>query len=65
MNILEILTLVWPLILLQLGFQVYALVDLARTKKTKNLTPVIWVLIIIFGEIAGPIAYLLVGKVQE
>jgi len=65
MNVTEILKLVWPLILVQVGLQVYAIVDLVKRKKTRNLTPVIWGIIIVLGEIIGAAVYLLLGRSEE
>jgi tryptophan-rich sensory protein len=65
MNVSEMMRLVWPLIALQVGLQVYALYDLAKNKKTRNLNLTIWAVIIIFGELFGPILYLIFGKSEE
>jgi len=65
MNLTEILRLVWPLIVIQLAFQIYALVDLFRKNKTRNLSVLVWAIIIILGEIVGPAAYFLVGRSEE
>lgn len=64
MDIIEILKLIWPIIVLQFAFQIYALIDLFKTKKgtTKNLSAIIWSIIIIFGEIAGPALYFIIGR---
>lgn len=64
-QITDILKLVWPLILIQLAVQIYALVDLFKKGKTKNLNLGIWLIIILFGEIIGAIIYLLVGRSEE
>jgi len=43
---------------------VVALVDLARREKT--LGPKwLWVLVILFGEILGPVIYLIFGRLDE
>ena len=67
MSMLEILKIVWPLILVQFAFQVYALIDLFRNKKgkTKNLTSTIWGVIIVLGEIVGPALYFIFGRSEE
>lgn len=67
MSAIEILKTVWPLILVQLAFQVYALIDLFRTKKgkTKNLSATIWGIIIVLGEIVGPAVYFIFGRSEE
>lgn len=62
---LDILKLAWPLILIQLAVEIYALVDLGRKGKTKNLSPVIWVLIILLVNMIGAILYLLIGRSDE
>ena len=59
---INIIKLIWPIIAIQLALQIYALIDLLRHKKTKNLSPIIWGLIIVFGEIVGAAAYLIIGR---
>ena len=63
--ILQILKFVWPIILIQWGLQIYAIIDIARKKKTRNLSVVAWILIVLFGELIGSIVYLLVGRVKD
>jgi hypothetical protein len=65
MDHIDILKLVWPIIVLQIGLQIYAIVDVLKKKKTKNLSPAIWIVIIIIGEIIGPVAYLLAGRSED
>lgn len=65
MDIVTLLKLIWPLIVVQLGLQIYAIYDLVKRKKTRNLTPLIWGIIIIVGEIAGPAIYFLLGRSEE
>ncbi len=64
MEIQQIIQIVWPLIVIQLAFQIYALFDLIVTKKgkTKNLKSFIWVIILVFGGILGPIFYFTLGR---
>jgi hypothetical protein len=50
-----------PLLLLQLGLQIFSLVDLVRREKTKG-PKWLWAIIIIFGELIGSIVYLLLGR---
>ena len=60
-----IIKLVWPLIVIQLTVQIYALVDLFKKGKTKNLNMPVWLIIILFGEIVGAIVYFIVGRSEE
>jgi hypothetical protein len=57
----EFLPFIIPLVLLQLTLMIVALVDLIRREKTKG-PKWMWVLIIIFGELIGPIIYLIFGR---
>jgi hypothetical protein len=67
MSVTDIIRLIWPLIVVQLAFQVYAIIDLFKTKKgkTRNLSSLSWVIIIVLGEILGPALYFLVGRSEE
>jgi hypothetical protein len=60
-NFSEFLPFIIPLVLLQLTLMIVALVDLIRREKTKG-PKWMWVLIIIFGELIGPIIYLIFGR---
>lgn len=50
-----------PVILLQLGLMVFALIDLTRRERTKG-PKWMWALIIVVVNIIGPVVYLLAGK---
>jgi hypothetical protein len=51
-----------PLIVIELGLMVFALVDLARRQVVKGGQKWPWVLVIVLLGIIGPIFYLLVGR---
>lgn len=67
MDTTSLLAIVWPVIVLQLAFQVYAIYDLIanKKKKTKNLSFAVWLLIIIFGEVVGAALYFVLGRSEE
>jgi len=50
-----------PLIIIQLGLMVFALIDLVRREKTRG-PKWMWVLIIISCQMLGPIIYLIIGR---
>jgi hypothetical protein len=50
-----------PIIILQLGLMIFALVDLARRERTKG-PKWVWALVIIFVNLIGPILYFVVGR---
>ncbi|HEX7976650.1 MAG TPA: PLD nuclease N-terminal domain-containing protein [Anaerolineales bacterium] len=57
----QLLPLLIPIVLIQLVLMVYCLVDLAHREQT-NGPKWLWALLIIFGELLGPIAYLIIGR---
>ncbi len=63
-EIIRLLPLLAPLLLIQLGLMVVALVDLARREHTRG-PKWIWVIVIIVGELVGPLAYFLFGRSDE
>lgn len=42
LDVMNLIKMIWPIIVIQLALQIYALIDLLRHKKTKNLTPLVW-----------------------
>ena len=57
----ELIKLLLPLLVLQLGLVIYALVDLAKNG-VRNLNKLAWILIILFINMLGPIIYLIFGR---
>ena len=51
-----------PLVLIQLILVIVALADLIRREKTRYLPKWAWAIIIILGELIGPIVYLIIGR---
>ena len=60
-RILEFLPYLIPILLLQLVLIVVALIDLARRERTRG-PKWLWVLIILFVNLIGPIIYFVVGR---
>jgi hypothetical protein len=54
-----------PLILIELSLMIVALVDLARREAVRGGSRLVWVLVIVFINIIGPIVYLLWGREGE
>jgi len=50
-----------PIVVLELGLFIWALVDLLRRERTKG-PKWVWALVIIFINLIGPIIYLMVGR---
>lgn len=55
------LPLLAPIVFLQLGLMIFALVDLVRRERTKG-PKWTWALIIVLINFIGPIVYLMIGR---
>jgi hypothetical protein len=65
-DITKLLPLLIPIIIIQLGLQIYALVDLIRQSDAQIKGPKwLWVAIILLGEIVGPILYFILARKEE
>jgi len=60
--IAQLLPVLIPLVIIQLGLLVFAVIDVVRKQKTKNLSPGVWILIICFVNMIGPVLYLILGR---
>lgn len=65
-NLEQLLPLLIPIIVIQLGLLVWALYDLTRPgRRVKGDSKVVWALVIIFINLIGPILYFLVGREES
>lgn len=53
-----------PLMIIQLGLLAFAVIDIARKKRTKNLSILIWVIIICVANTVGPVLYFVLGRAE-
>lgn len=60
----EILPIIAPLIVIQLVLMIIALVLCIKAERTRG-PKVMWILIIIFGNILGPVAYFIFGRSHD
>ena len=63
-QLMHFLPLLIPLILVQLGLMVFALIDLIKREKTRG-PKWVWVLVVLFVNMIGPIIYFIVGREEE
>ena len=62
----QIILLLVPVILIQLGLMIAALIDLERTeRRVRGGSKVVWALVIVFVNIIGPIIYFAAGRENE
>jgi len=66
MTLEEVLPLLVPIIILQLVLVAIGLFDLSRPeRRVKGGNKVVWALVIIFGQMIGPLAYFLIGREED
>jgi hypothetical protein len=59
----QVLALLLPLALIQLGLIVAALYDLEKEeRRVRGGSKLVWILVIVFVNLIGPIAYFLIGR---
>lgn len=63
-TIMRLLPLLIPLVLVQLGLMIFALIDLLKHPTLRG-PKWVWVLIVIFVNIIGPILYFVLAKRDE
>jgi len=62
----NLLLLVLPLVVIELGLVIFALVDLAKPdRRVVGGSKTVWALVIVLVGTIGPIAYLLAGRRQD
>jgi hypothetical protein len=61
----QIVTLLVPLILIDVGLAVVAILDWAKRSRFKLLPRMAWLVVIILVNTVGPIAYLVLGRAEE
>jgi len=65
MEVIEMVLVIAPLVVINLIFLVVALVDLAKRQKVLWDNKLVWVLLIVFVQYLGWIAYFLFGRKDE
>jgi hypothetical protein len=59
----QIVALLIPIVVIQLGLMVVALVDLEREeRRVRGGSKLVWAVVIVFVNILGPIVYFMVGR---
>lgn len=66
-TLIKYLPFIIPLVVLQCGLQIFAWIDIARKKRTKNLSILIWVLITLLISTLGigSLLYLMFGRAEN
>ncbi len=64
-NISDVIPFLIPVILIQVGLQVYSIVNLVRRKKVRFNNKLVWGIIIIMFQMLGAVAYLVLRGDEE
>ena len=63
---LQIMGLLAPIVVIQLGLMLVALVDLERPeRRVRGDSKLVWALVIVFVNLVGPIVYFVAGRRDE
>lgn len=65
MSAAEILSKLWPLVVLQVLLMVAALLDIRKRRTFRCLPRGAWIIIVILIQTLGPIAYFTLGRGEE
>jgi len=63
-ELIRLLPLFAPLVLIQLALLVAAVIDLARREATRG-PKWVWLMVVLFVSLLGPLAYFLFGRREE
>jgi hypothetical protein len=62
----QIIALVAPIIVIQLGLMIAALIDLERDeRRVRGGSKLVWALVIVFVNLVGPILYFVAGREES
>ena len=62
----QIIALVAPIIVIQLGLMIAALIDLERDeRRVRGGSKFVWALVIVFVNVVGPILYFVAGREES
>jgi hypothetical protein len=64
-TILNMLPLVIPLAILELGLMIWAIVNIATRKAVRFNNKALWIIIVVLVSVIGPIVYFAFGRVEE
>lgn len=64
-ELMEYLPILLPIIIIQYGLAIFALVHVLKHPNYKFGNKIIWVLVVLFINIIGPIVYFVFGKGDE
>ena len=64
-EITNLLPVLIPLLILELGLMIFALVNIVKRKRVRGGNKVVWIIIVVLIQVIGPIIYFAVGREEE
>ena len=64
-DLARLLPLLIPIVLLELGLLVWALLDVIRRERVRGGNKVIWILVIVLINLLRPIVYFIFGREED
>lgn len=64
-NVMKYLPFLIPIILIEFGLMITALIHVLRHKTYRFGNRVLWIIIVVFIQIVGPILYFTLGRGEE
>ena len=61
----EYLPILIPIVILEIGLMIYSLNHVLKQSRYRFGNKIMWVIIVVFIQIIGPIMYLTIGKENE
>ena len=63
-QLVKYLPLLIPILLIQLGLMIFAIIDLVKRQKTRG-PKWVWAIVIVLVNFIGPILYFVIGREEE
>jgi hypothetical protein len=64
-DLAQLLPLLIPIVLLEFGLLIWALLDVIRRERVKGGNKVVWILVIVLINLIGPIVYFIFGREED
>jgi hypothetical protein len=65
LNVGQLIALLVPLVLVELGLLAFALYDLVKRKHVRGGNKLVWGIVIVLFEFFGPILYFVLGREED
>lgn len=64
-EIINLLPVLIPLLILELGLMIFALINIVKRKRVRGGSKAMWIIIVVLFQLIGPIIYFAFGREEE